>query len=223
MVMVLLILIEIVICLVVIVFFTKVKIYILFGRQGEEDQGEVVITVLGGLIKRRLKIPTIDFKNLDKGIEVKAETDSATSEKKNRSFINKDFIEHFYEKYEELLHRISHLQEMVRWFFARITCEHWKWETMIGTGDAAEAGVLTGVVWSVKSNVLGFLSHYIRWVTVPKLDVVPNFGQAVFQTTYEGIFHFRLGNLIRFGIKLWFRLRKHRKTNWQPKSDSLTF
>ncbi len=221
--MVLLILIGIVICLLlIIIFFSKVKIYILYGREAEEDQGEIVITLFGGLIKRRLEIPTIDFKNLDKGVKVEQQSDASTSEKKNRTFINKDVIEHVYNYYEEMLHRISHLQEMIRWFFARITCEQWKWETTVGTGDAAEAGVLTGLVWAVKSNVLGFLSHYIRWVTVPELDVLPNFGQAVFHTTYEGIFRFRLGDLLRFGIKLWFSFRKQKKTNWQQNTDGIS-
>jgi hypothetical protein len=203
-------------------FFSRVRIEISYKREEGNDKGEVKVIGLGGLFRYRINIPSVDFKSVDKGVKVEksAKTTAMPVEEKG-TFITMEKIDLLYTKYEELLHSVSHLQENLRWFMARITCETWTWRTTVGTGDAAEAGVLTGIVWAVKANVLGFISHYIAWSDSPYLEVVPQFQQVVFHTYYEGVFSFRLGNVIRFAIRLWIRFRKDKKRNWQ-KSNPLS-
>jgi hypothetical protein len=189
--------------------FSRVRIEIIYRREADNDKGEITVIGLGGLFRYRINIPTVDFKSVDKGVKVEENTKTtAITEEVKGTSITMEKMERFYHNYEELLHGVSHLQENLRWFMARITCETWTWRTTVGTGDAAEAGVLTGIVWAVKANVLGFISHYIAWSESPYLEVVPQFQQAVFQTHYEGVFSFRLGNVIRFAIRLWIRFRK---------------
>lgn len=188
----------IVLLLLIFLYFLEISVLLLYQRQASEDQGEVTFSTLGGLIHYTVEIPTIDLKNLEQGVKV--ESDSALANKD--SFITKDKIQQWYETYESLLYRINHFQANVRWLMSRITCERWQWNTVVGTGDAAEAGVLTGLIWGVKNNILGFISHYLRWKTTPQLDVQPAFQQPVLQTYFEAKFTFKLGSVLRFLWKL---------------------
>ncbi|WP_028775725.1 DUF2953 domain-containing protein [Shimazuella kribbensis] len=193
-----------------IIYYSKIKVHICYRRKSNNDYGEVKVRALGGLIHYRLAIPNIDFENMDKGVKVESKKNTE-KEKEKDTFINKQKIENWYEHYEELLYHVKHFQESMRWFMARVRCDNWIWNTVIGTGDAAEAGVLTGVVWGVKANILGFISHYIQWNNKPELGVTPSFQHAVLDTSFEAKFSFVLGDAIRFFVVLWFRFKKGNK------------
>jgi hypothetical protein len=189
-------------------YYSKIKIEIYYKRAAKRDKGEVKLTGLGGLIHYRLSIPTVDFKDMDKGVKVESDKETSTKKKGEDTFINKDKIEFWYESYEVLLHRVKYFQESLRWFMARVHCHKWEWNTNIGTGDAAEAGVLTGIIWGVKTTILGFISHYIRWDREPEIEVTPCFQQAMLDTSFEANFSVTLGSTIRFLLLLWFRFRQ---------------
>ncbi|MCH5584280.1 DUF2953 domain-containing protein [Shimazuella sp. AN120528] len=193
------------------IYFSKIKIEINYKRTDKQDKGELKVRALGGLLHYRLSIPTIDFKNVDKGVKVESNKESSTDKKAEDTFINKDKIEFLYENYEDLLHRVKYFQESVRWFMSRVHCTKWDWETNVGTGDAAEAGVLTGMIWGVKTTVLGFFSHYIQWDSRPQIEVTPCFQQALLDTSFVAKFSFTFGSAVRFLLLLWFRFKKSNK------------
>lgn len=196
--------------LALLIYYSKIKVDIYYKRAAKQDKGEVKLSGLGGLLQYRLSIPTIDFKDVDKGVKVESKQNNATKRAED-TFINKDKLEFWYENYELLLHRVGHFQESVRWFMARVHCGKWDWKTNIGTGDAAEAGVLTGIIWGVKTTMLGFISHYIQWDRKPEIEVTPYFQQVVLDTMFEAKFSFALGDAIRFLLTFWLRLKKDNK------------
>jgi hypothetical protein len=180
-----------------------------YQRQENEDKGEVVFKGLGGFIHYKLLIPTLDFKNVSTGVKVESEQESGTKKDKEETFISMENIHYWYENYEELLLRIRSLQETVRSFMSHVHCEKWVWKTIVGTGDAAEAGVITGVVWGVKANILGFISHSIQWDDKPSLEVTPSFQKAILHTFFESRFSFSIWHAIRLFFLLRFGSRKH--------------
>jgi hypothetical protein len=193
------------------VYYSKIRIYICYQRQRNNDHGEIKIRALGGLVNYRVAIPNIDFESMNEGVKVESQKNTGKDKQNKDTFITKEKIEHWYEYYEELLYHVKHFQKSVRWFMARVYCDKWIWKTVVGTGDAAEAGALTGVVWGVKANILGFISHYIQWNSKPELGVTPSFQQAVLDTSFEAKFSFVLGNAIRFFVILWIRFKKGNK------------
>ena len=199
------------VCLIVFVcffLFSKVKVSVNFERKENQDKGEVIVRGLGGLLHYKLSIPTLDFKSVDSGVKVESKQESATKKEKEETFISFEKIHYWYENYEELLYRIQSFHETVRGFMSHIHCEKWIWKTIVGTGDAAEAGIITGLVWGVKTNVLGFISHYIQWDQKPSLEVLPVFQQSVLQTSFESQFSFSIGSAIRFFVLMWVRMRR---------------
>lgn len=112
--------------------------------------------------------------------------------------------------YHEVVENISFFRQTLRWFLSRVTCEKLVWQTRIGTGDAAEAGVLTGVVWTVKSSLVGWISQYVNWRRPPELYVDPQFQAPVLETHIHSIIHFKIGHAIIAIKRLLFHLRKGR-------------
>jgi hypothetical protein len=197
--------------LVLLIYYSKVSIQIYYKRAAKRDKGELKIRALGGILTYRLSIPTLDFKNLDKGVKVESNDEVFTKKKKKDVFINKDNVELWYENFEFLLHRIKNFQKSFRWFLAHVHCVKWNWKTSVGTGDAAEAGVLTGIIWGVKTTILGFISHYIQWKKNPEIEVTPCFQNAVLDSMFEAEFSFYFGSAVRFLLILWFRFKKGNK------------
>jgi hypothetical protein len=192
---------------ILIIYYSKIHIQIYYKRAAKRDEAAFKVSALGGLLHYKINIPTLDFKDFDKGVKVESNYQTSTKKKKD-VFINKENLEFWYEHFELLLHRIKNFHKSLRWFLSQVSCEKWNWKTNVGTGDAAEAGVLTGVIWGVKTTILGFISHSIQWKKSPELEVTPSFQSAVLETTFEAEFSFHLGSAVRFLLLLWFRFRK---------------
>lgn len=198
-------------------WFSHIRIEMIFKREQGNDRGEVMIRALGGLLRFRVKIPKVDWKGPDEGVEVKSELDSATTamNKKKGFQIDERKIRKARKLYQESLERIIDLKEIMRKFLSKVTCEQLVWGTTVGTGEASETGVLTGVVWGVKTTLLGFFSGYIQWKQPPQLNVHPVFNRAIIETHFHGIFRFRLGHAILGINRIIFHLRRGRERNWQ--------
>ncbi|MFC7442176.1 DUF2953 domain-containing protein [Laceyella putida] len=202
-----------------VIWFTTLRIEMVFKREQGNDRGEVIISAWGGLFRYRLAIPQLQWEGIDQGMKVESQAklesnvDGAATkatQKKADVMVNKRKIKKMKESYRELVENISFFHQTIRWFLSKVTCEKLVWKTRIGTGDAAEAGILTGVAWTVKSTLVGWVSQYIKWRQPPELYVDPQFQTPVIETHLHSIIHFKIGHAI-IGIKrLLFHMRKGR-------------
>ncbi|MCM3126516.1 DUF2953 domain-containing protein [Paenibacillus provencensis] len=58
--------------------------------------------------------------------------------------------------------------------FASIRILELKWNTRIGTEDVVFTSVLTGILWGIKNTVFGWLSHKVRLLEIPQVNVAAN-------------------------------------------------
>lgn len=203
--------------------FTSIRIEILFKRERENDRAEVTIHALFGLIRYRLKLPQIAFAGVDEGVEVRTGSDAAMPDGKESSeggepkdvTVNRRLIERMNDLYQNILESVDFFQAKIRWFLSKITCEKLIWVTTLGTGDAAEAGILTGVAWSIKTTLIGFTSSYIRWAKPPELYVQPHFNRMVLETHFHSIIRFRIGHAILTIVRVLLHMHRRRKRKWQ--------
>ncbi|MMZ63313.1 hypothetical protein D1872_255590 [compost metagenome] len=89
----------------------------------------------------------------------------------------------------------------------RVTIRSLDWSTHIALSDAAHTATLTGVLWGVKSVLVGFLSYHITLLQRPELVVVPVFGsRPLFTTELRCIAQIRCGYAIYAGLVLIVRV-----------------
>ncbi|TGU50333.1 DUF2953 domain-containing protein, partial [Mesorhizobium sp. M00.F.Ca.ET.186.01.1.1] len=94
-------------------------------------------------------------------------------------------VKRWFHNYRELVDRVRDLLPLIRDLCKQIHCTKLEWHTLLGTGQAAETGAITGVIWGVKSLIVGVLSHSISLRTMPALSVQPVWNDAVIQTTFR--------------------------------------
>ena len=95
--------------------------------------------------------------------------------------------------------------------------KRFEWHTIIGLGDAAHTGMITGAIWAIKGGIIGLISHYIKLKEMPKITVTPHFQAAVIQTEFTCIFQFRIGYAILAGLKL-IKFWKGGRPNFKKKT-----
>ncbi|WP_170839861.1 DUF2953 domain-containing protein [Lihuaxuella thermophila] len=204
----------------VISWFIVVRIEIIFKREAGNDRSEIKVSALGGILRFHMKFPQLKWEGLGRGMGLKSEAEAesvATPDlnRQKRFRVTRQTIRKGKAVYRRMLRDIDDLFGTVRWFLSKVTCEKLEWRTTLGTGDAAEAGVLTGIAWGIKTTLVGVLGSYTRWDEPPRLSVDPAFHHAVLQTHFHSIIRFRLGHAI-LGIKrLLLHKRQGRERKWQ--------
>ncbi|WP_309479815.1 DUF2953 domain-containing protein [Brevibacillus agri] len=197
---------------------TPVKITCYYSRKEEDDQLEVEITVWHGLFSRRYEIPMLLFKVSPAGPELVAQVDTIQQGSKIQEKV-KDFtrrqVKELYHNYRELVDRVRDLLPLIKDLCKQIHCTKLEWHTLLGTGQAAETGALTGIIWGVKSVIVGVLSHSISLRAMSAMSVQPVWNAAVIQTTFRCVFHFYLGHFLLSLLKIALRIRRSNQRKWQ--------
>ncbi|MBA4603846.1 DUF2953 domain-containing protein [Thermoactinomyces sp. AMNI-1] len=183
------------------VWYSTIRVEILFKRDQQNNDGEIKIVVFGGLLRFKFNLSQLEWKGFDEGIQVKGKLKNQmakiqTGQKKEKVQVNKRKVRAFRHKYLKMLRQIDEFQQIMHWFFGKITCEKLIWKTRLGTGDAAEAGILTGIAWGIKWALVGMLGSRIRWKFTPQLSIDPDFNHEILEIYFHSIIRFRIGHAI---------------------------
>lgn len=196
---------------IVILTLLIIRIELDYRRKGEDDVLSVTVSTMGGLIRFKRQFPVLILDTDEQSIHVE-ETRSGpfTSKKtKRQQRITVDKIKHKQQQWQQLKTHINGLYRIIKAFLSKVRCQQLVWHSTIGTGDAAETGVMTGLIWSLKSVTLGFSTGYLRMETVPDFRVTPDFNQPRLETHITCILKFRLGQAMLTGLRLFFRAKKY--------------
>lgn len=89
-----------------------------------------------------------------------------------------------------------HYRHIVQSFLTVFCCEKFYWRTQFSTSDAAMTGIANGLLWSIKACLLSQFMKNICFAVCPTIQVCPTFRQPEFQTEFQCIFSFKLGNVM---------------------------
>ncbi|MFP3124967.1 DUF2953 domain-containing protein [Ectobacillus funiculus] len=123
---------------------------------------------------------------------------------------SEDSVSEWLERMPNLIKSAGDIHTILKGFLQKIKVKKFSWSSHIGTGDAAATGILAGQVWSVKGIAIGLISHYMRVVGQPQLEVHPVFQGTAAATRLECAVSFRSGPVIFTAIKLLRYIKKHR-------------
>ncbi|MEH7418338.1 DUF2953 domain-containing protein [Neobacillus drentensis] len=205
------------------IIFTKLTIYIYYSHLNDNDDLKIELRVLFGLIKYKIKVPVIKVDDDSPSIVVKSKSQlgNAADEETEpdvTQFTKNDFLTRL-QTAKDILHKVVGMNVIVKKFLQKVTIKKFEWETLMGVGDAAHTGMMTGALWAVKGGIIGILSHYMRLKEMPQLTVTPHFQAAVIHTRLTCMFQFRIGYAILAGLKL-IKFWKGGKPRLKSSSDS---
>ncbi|MFS0558450.1 DUF2953 domain-containing protein [Brevibacillus sp. 179-C9.3 HS] len=207
--------------LLILIFITPIQLKCFYSREGENDQLDITIAAWG-IIRRKYEIPILLLKMTEAGPELVAKVETVQQGSKLRERV-KDFtrrqVKLWYRNYRELLEKARDLLPLLKDMFKHIRCTEFEWHTWLGTGQAAETGALTGLIWGVKSMVVGVVSHAISLRVMPAMSVQPVWNQSLLHTKVHMVLNFHLGYLLYSGIKVFLRVRKSKSKKWEPVSS----
>lgn len=184
---------------------TKIKVMINYFHAQDDDSLKIEFKALFGLIKYKMDIPVIKIDDDSAAIVTKEKLKSGQEEKTvkegRRKMTPDDLIKSF-KDFNILLEHVVSLHKIIRRFLKKVKIKELEWNTLLGAGDAALTGMLTGAAWTVKSSVIAVISSYFRLQVMPQMTVQPHFQLAVAQTSFKCMLQFRIGHAMVAGIKL---------------------
>ncbi|WHZ02014.1 DUF2953 domain-containing protein [Neobacillus sp. YX16] len=195
-----------IILLFLLIIFSKLTIHLNFFHHNDNDELSVVFKLWFGLIKYTINVPLIKIDDNSPSIVLKGNTsmgDSGEGESSSKvQQVDKDAIVRNLSDAKEIIQHVVNMQVIVSKFMKRIVIKHFEWHSLVGVGDAAHTGIITGALWTLKGSVVGMLSNFLRLEEMPVLSVTPHFQMAIIQTRITCIIHFRIGYAILAGLKL---------------------
>ncbi|GAB7388937.1 DUF2953 domain-containing protein [Bacillaceae bacterium] len=204
--------------LLVLLCATSVTVGIHYRRAEEDDRLTIDVKAWHGIIRFRHEIPAVELRGLLQGIRMKQESQigkSGAIVMEKNTIINREEIRKRIRAFRRLLRNVRGLKPIMTSFVRRVRLEKLVWQTRIGSGDAADTGILTGVAWSVKAMLVGTAAHRMDLRCYPRFSVSPAFGKRELCSELSCIVRFRLGHAILAGMRILLNLRKGRERTWQ--------
>lgn len=196
---------------------SRIRTEIFVSRFRFNDRITVDVRALFGLFRYRIYVPLIDFNSWLEGFTIKKKADAsakASAEGSMKLDLTRERIMSTYERYKLLLKNVYNLKEWTKASLKRLECTYFMWNTRIGVGDAPETAIATGLVWGVKSSLLGMGFGLIRLKTRPNIQVSPQYNMQTFTTELMCKLQIRLVHVLWAGLRLFPHIWKG-KGDWE--------
>lgn len=115
----------------------------------------------------------------------------------------------------ELLRYIFLEKENILLYLNKTKVLTFQWTSIIGFNDAALTAIVTGVLWTLKYNLLAFLFKD-NYVSNPLIHVTPKFNNYEIKTEITCIFETKLVHIINIGLRFLIYKRRRWYFDWAP-------
>ncbi|TBL79794.1 DUF2953 domain-containing protein [Paenibacillus thalictri] len=197
-----------VVVIVCLIAASPITIQFYFSRMKDNDKAWIDVKWLYGLVKLHYKIPLLRFEGLLKGLEMRAQKKGVGAAETKDENITPHKIEQMIENIKLLLKSTERMNDWWKETLAHLKCGKLRWETRVGIGDAAGTAVTAGMLWGVKSSLLGYLFQFIQLNAKPQIAVSPQFNAMHFSTEILCQTSLRTGYAMYAGVVLLLRIVK---------------
>lgn len=198
----------VVLLLLTLLILAKVQFRLQYSRNQENDHLSIQVYMWKGLINHRLRVPAIKLKKkhlVHIRLKQKLQVENASGEKiyQGKNQLDVSGLKEIYHKIEHGISLLKEYQNEIGYFLNHLKIRQLSWSTNLGVGDAAVTGLLTGVVWTIKSNLVsGLYQNVSEKNSYPHLQVEPDFQGRRFSTAVDCIFVIRIGYIMATGAKI---------------------
>ncbi|MCS7464629.1 DUF2953 domain-containing protein [Paenibacillus doosanensis] len=198
---------------VLLIIFVSSSIQLRFTIMRMEQDDEIILDVhtMYGLVKRKLAIPVIKFLNMEEGVKLKTEVVDKMNEQlkqDGKENITSKKVREAFENMQILLANCFQFHHWLRSTMSHLRCTRLHWKTNVGVGDAAETAMTAGMVWGLKSSLLGFLFRYIQLETRPVIQVVPQYNKVMLASEIQFLAKIRVFYVLLAMLRLLSRILK---------------
>lgn len=191
--------------------FSLLQFQIHFRHEAKNNDFSVSVKGLWGLIRYTYKAPKINFFSIDDGVLVKTEQDWGNGQAPGTDSKKRITLSKVRESFNMSRTLMAHFFQFSKWLtqtLAHVRCTRLYWNTRLGFGDAPDTAIGTGVVWGLKTSLLGYAFKFIRLDTKPTLNVVPQYHENLFTTEIKCLLQIRLGYALAAGLFFLIRIMK---------------
>ncbi|MDT3700421.1 MAG: DUF2953 domain-containing protein [Thermincola sp.] len=190
--------------------FVRVRFEVAYQRRGENDHLKVEMTALWGLIRYKTEVPIIDLDQyfLKPFLKFEADIETIVSHPIDEAgMIVKVPVLLILRKLpiyiKNGINYFNRYQTALRRFCKAIRCHRLTWTTMIGLGDPAYTGMVSGTVWTLKGYVYrAFRNNIGDMLKQPEFSVIPCFNDTCLKLDFNCIFDMRIGHIILAGLQI---------------------
>lgn len=195
--------------LLVLFFFSSIECKIIVHKSGKYERIVLLIRACYGLLRWKYEWRSIRFINMESGlhIHVKAKDNVGTGHAtRDKTQVDKRLIKKYIHNAQRILRHTRDFTEWLKATLQLVQCRMFAWDTEIGLLNPATACLLTGASWSVKSMLVGAMTHLIRFHQYPQIEVNPQFHCPFFSTRLVCITKIRIVHAISAVFKLIIRI-----------------
>ncbi|TKC15804.1 DUF2953 domain-containing protein [Robertmurraya kyonggiensis] len=197
-----------IILLIIVVLIMKISVIIDYYHGNDDDHLKITLKALFGLLRYKINIPVIKMDKDSPAIVVKENVEmkvgpQENEQKKGKEKFTVDELLASLKDMKLLLKHVAGLHRIIRSFLKKVTVSKVEWNTIVGVGDAAYTGMLTGAIWTVKGSIIGLMCSLMKVQETPQIMITPDFNRSISQTSLKCMIHFRIGHAIFAGIKLF--------------------
>lgn len=195
--------------LVVMTLYSRITVKFVIKRVRDDDRFTFSLRALFGLIRFHYDIPMVRLKGLlPRLIVEKEQSRPYGTQTEAEQEIDLHKIMGYYRQTKQLIDATKGFSEWADYMLSQWKCTRLRWTTHVGVGDAPETAVAAGIIWSLKTTLLGFAFQRVKLAARPQLAVVPQYNRAQFSTDALGIMEIPLGKAIAGGLLLLIRILK---------------
>lgn len=191
------------IILIMVIVLTKLNIAVEYNKSGKNDHLIVSIFAYGGLIKYKYEIPGAGLKK--KGIffrSIKEKGKKEKDSKKSKEYIKYtgiiekiEKVRNTYDEYEELARKV------LKYLKCRVSMNKLDFHVLIGTGNASQTAILTGLVWTVTGIMFTAIYNFVN-IKEKHIDIKSDFVGKKFKIDLYCIFKVKVAHIIVVGFMI---------------------
>ncbi|WP_062047748.1 DUF2953 domain-containing protein [Bacillus sp. JCM 19034] len=203
----------IVLCL--LLFVLKINISIQYRHEMDDDLFELTVYIWAMKVYK-MSAPLIKFNKETLSLEVEEKQKTALKKSKKKGIITPQDLIDALRTIRDFIQHVIGLHTIVQRFLKKVRIKQLNWHSSVGIEDAAHTAQLAGVVWSLKSVIIGLISHYTRLQDVPKVSVEPRYQMLYSYSKFSCMISFRLGQAIFAGLMVIKHWRKKPTVHQAP-------
>ncbi|ALP38632.1 hypothetical protein ASL14_23100 [Paenibacillus sp. IHB B 3084] len=200
----------VVLLLVLAVLLSRIRLKLDIAKHDNDDRAHLEIRFLYGWIKINYDIPAILLASLQKGLLYRLDRNKnihKTDASIDSGTIDKEKIKLFIHDIRILLKGTRSFHRWIRHTLSHVKMSKMEWSTNISLADAAYTATSTGILWGLKTSLIGFASSFVRMNCTPKLFVVPYWVDRLrFTTTLTCEASISLGYVVYSMLMLAYRI-----------------